>query len=358
MTPRQIAVTILAACLLVQVWSGHAFAFPEETTTKAKETPLLPSSAQVSDTTGTATTTEDGPPFWDLPGRASQGIKTWLSELVASALHPVFDLIARTVLSTPRVDHHPRISELWRFSLTLTDAALLLLTLAGAGIVMVGGGLAFQLSAKEVLARLLVAAATSNLSLILLGQMISISNALSLAFIGAGTGSDAEEVGRKITELAFSTLQGNPFFIILLLAVVLLGVLVLASYVVRVAVITLLAAAAPLLLLGHSLPQTEGLAKAWWRVIIALLAAPIAQSVLLAVSFRVFLSSDGLLGFPSGEGLIDLLVIGVLFYLMFKLPFIALNFAFGSVGSAAWSKGKQKASAGIKAIKAAKAAAV
>lgn len=340
MTNRRITATSLAAFLLIQVFSVPALA-----------------SAQVSDTTGTVTPTEDEPAFWDLPGRASQGIKTWLSELVASALHPVFDLIGRTVLSTPRVDQHARITELWRFSLTLTDAALILLALSGAGIVMLGSGLAAQVGAKQVLARLLLAAATSNLSLLLLGQMISISNALSKAFMGAGAGSDPDEVGRRITELAFSTLEGNPFFILLLLAVILLGVLVLVSYVVRIAIITLLAAAAPLLLLGHSLPQTEGIARAWWRVVVALLTAPIAQSVLLAVSFRVFLSSDGLLGFPSGEGLIDLLVIGVLFYLMFKLPFIALDFAFGSVGSAAWSKAKSKASATVKVIKSSKVAA-
>ncbi|MGH2767664.1 MAG: hypothetical protein ACRDIF_01730 [Actinomycetota bacterium] len=91
------------------------------------------------------------PPVWDVVGRARHAINAWLSELVASALDPVFRLLGASVFSTPRLDRHPRIAELWRFSLGIADAALVLMVLAGSGIVMAGGGLASQVTAKELL---------------------------------------------------------------------------------------------------------------------------------------------------------------------------------------------------------------
>ncbi|MEX2555561.1 MAG: conjugal transfer protein TrbL family protein [Actinomycetota bacterium] len=294
------------------------------------------------------------PPFWDIIGRVRYAISQWFADLVTAALRPVFDLLGRTVFATPMLPDNARVGELWRFSLGIADAMLLLFVLAGAAIVMSGGGgFSSQLTAKELLPRLLLAAGAANVSLLLLGQMINLSNALSRAMLGAAF--DPADASDRMSTMLASAALGNPFLALFALAVVVLAILVVISYVIRIAALVILATGAPLMLVGHALPQSEGLARSWWRATLALLAAPVLQSLLLASAFRVFLSGDGVLGLPIGSGLIDLLVVGCLLYLLYKIPFWALNLALAGSGSRAWSQAKRTGKAAVSA--AAKAAA-
>ena len=293
------------------------------------------------------------PPFWDIVGRVRYAISQWFSGLVTAALRPVFDLLGRTVFSTPALAGNARVSELWRFSLGIADAGLLLFVLAGAGIVMGGSGLTSQMTAKELLPRLVLAAGAANVSLILLGEMTMLSNALSRAMLGAAI--DPGQVSGRMTTMLGGAALANPFLALFALAVVVLGVLVVVAYVVRVAALVILTTGAPLMLAGHALPQTEGVARIWWRATFAFLVAPIVQSMLLAATFRIFLTGGGVLGLPMGSGLIDLLVVGCLLYLLYKIPFWALNTALSGTGSRAWTKTKGHAKTA--AATAAKAAA-
>src|SRR5215216_4515109 len=82
-----------------------------------------------------------------------------------------------------------------------------------------------------------------------------------------------------------------------------------ASYVLRVAVLVGLTVAGPLALAGHALPQTEALARWWWRGVTACLAIPVAQSLALITALRVFFHADQdrVLGLGAAR-LVDLLV--------------------------------------------------
>jgi len=280
------------------------------------------------------------PPFWDIVGRVRYAISQWFADLVTSALKPVFDLLGRTVFSTPMLPDNARVVELWRFSLGIADATLLLFVLAGAAIVMSGGGgLSSQVTAKELLPRLLLAAGAANISLLLLSTLINLSNALARAMLGAAF--DPEEASTQMSAMLASAALGNPFLALFALAVVVLGLLVVIAYVVRIAALVILTTGAPLMLIGHALPQTEGIARTWWRATLAFLAAPVLQSLLLAAAFRIFLSGGGVLGLPVGSGLIDLLVVGTLLYMLYKIPFWALNVALSGAGSRAWGRAKQ-----------------
>jgi len=289
------------------------------------------------------------PPFWDVVGRVRFAISQWFADLVISAVRPVFDLLGRTVFATPPLADNARITDLWRFSLGIADAALLLFVLAGAGIMMASGDFTSQLAAKELLPRLLVAAGAANVSLLLARQIISASNALSEAMLGAA--ADPGELSARMAH-SLAAAVGNPFLALFALAIVIIAILVLVAYVVRIAAMVILVAGAPLLLVGHALPQTEGVARAWWRAMFALLAAPVLQSMLLAAAFRVFLSGDGVLGFPPGGGLIDLLVIGCLLYLLFKIPFWALATAHSGAGARAVAQAKRAARAAAQVVSA------
>jgi hypothetical protein len=293
----------------------------------------------------------DKPGLFDLIGKVRYAISQWFSNLVTSALRPVFDFLGRTVFSTPPLADNDRIAQLWGFSLAIADALLLLLLLVGAGLVTVGGGLGSQLTAKELLPRLVVAAIAANVSLLLLRQMIAFSNALSAAVLGASL--EPSEVARLMIQLLANAALQNPFLALLGLAVIVLAILVVITYIIRVAALVVLAAAAPLLLIGHTLPQTERYARAWWRAVLALLLAPVAQSLLLAAAFRVLLTSEGVLGLPIGSGFIDILVVGTLLYFLFKVPFWMLHAAFSGAESRALLQARRIGSAVTRAVSAA-----
>ncbi|MGH2726210.1 MAG: conjugal transfer protein TrbL family protein, partial [Actinomycetota bacterium] len=273
-------------------------------------TPSASPSAQASPTPSPTPDFEEPkkPGFFDVVGRVRYAISQWFAGLVTAAGRPVFDLLGRTVFSTPPLAANGRVIDLWRFSLGIADAALLLFVLAGAGIVMGGSGLVSQMTAKELLPRLVLAAGAANVSLLLLGQLIGISNALSRAMLGSAL--DPGDVSARMINMLGTAAIANPFLALFALAVIVLGILVVIAYVVRIAALVLLATGAPLMLAGHALPQTEGVARMWWRATLAFLVAPVIQSMLLAAAFRIFLTGDGVLGLPIGSGLIDLLVVG------------------------------------------------
>jgi len=293
----------------------------------------------------------DKPGFFDVIGKVRYAIGQWFSNLVTSALRPVFDFLGRTVFSTPPLADNDRIVQLWGFSLAIADSLLLLLLLIGAGLVTVGGGLGSQLTAKELLPRLVVAAIAANVSLVLLRQMIQLSNALASGILG--TSLEPSEVARLMIRLLANAALLNPFLALLGLAAIVLAILVVITYIIRVAAMVVLAAAAPLLLIGHTLPQTERYARAWWRAMLALLVAPVAQSLLLATAFRVLLTSDGVLGLPIGTGFIDIVVVGTLLYFLYKVPFWMLHAAFSGAESRALVQAKRIGSAVTKAVTAA-----
>jgi len=113
--------------------------------------------------------------------------------------------------------------------------------------------------------------------------------------------------------------------ILLGLAAAVLAVILLVLYIVRASVVLILVAGAPLLLLTHVLPQTDGLARLWWRGMTAALGVQVAQSLVLATAVRVFFDDGGhaALGLSVSGSLIDLLVCICLFWILIRIPFWA-----------------------------------
>src|SRR6266545_5690146 len=176
--------------MLVAAGSPDALARPRPHDSPSPEATATPSESPSASPSPQPSPSEDFPEpdkpgFFDLVGKVRYAISQWFSNLVTSALRPVFDFLGHTVFSTPPLADNDRIVQLWGFSLAIADSLLLLLFLAGAGLVTVGGGLGSQLTAKELLPRLVVAAVTANVSLLLLRQLIELSNSLSAALLGA-----------------------------------------------------------------------------------------------------------------------------------------------------------------------------
>jgi hypothetical protein len=129
--------------------------------------------------------------------------------------------------------------------------------------------------------------------------------------------------------LVFPLDDADLLIVLAALIVVVLALILAASYVVRVAVLVVLIVAGPLALSCHALPQTEALARWWWRATTACLAVPVAQSLALSCALRVFFhtDTDRLLGL-GGARLVDLLVAGCLLWLLARIPAWATRLVF------------------------------
>lgn len=261
------------------------------------------------------------PGLFDITGHIEAAIDSWFRDLVTSALDPVLTLLGHTLLATPDVTAQGRVGQLWRMTEGIADALLVLFVLAGGAIVMGHETLQTRTALKDVLPRIVVAAIAVNASLSLAGVAISLADSLSQALLGQGV--DSGQAAVVLHQLVLGSLASGGIFVVLIGGVVaVLAIVVLATYIVRLALVILLVVAAPICLVCHALPQTEGLAQLWWRAFCGALAVQVAQSLVLITALRVFLASGGPanLGIASTGGLVDLLVSACLCWVLVKIP--------------------------------------
>jgi hypothetical protein len=278
---------------------------------------------------------QPSPGLFDITGHIEAAIDSWFQDLVTAALDPILTLLGHTLLATPNVTAQSRVGELWQMTEGIADAFLVLFVLVGGAIVMGHETLQTRTAVKDVLPRIVVAAIAVNASLSLAGLVISTADALSQAVMGQGV--DPAQAAVVLRQLVLGALSSGGIFEVLLGGVVaVLALVVLATYVIRLAMVILLVVAAPIFLVCHALPQTEGLAKLWWRAFFGALGVQVAQSLVLITALRVFLASDGPanLGISSTGGLVDLLVSACLCWVLVKIPTWVSRFAFsGGRGS-------------------------
>jgi hypothetical protein len=264
---------------------------------------------------------QPSPGLFDITGHIEAAIDSWFADLVTSALNPVLTVLGHTLLATPNVTDQSRVGELWRMTEGIADAVLVLFVLVGGAIVMGHETVQTRTALKDIAPRIVVAAIGVNASLSLAGLAISTADSLSQAVLGQGV--DPAQATVVLRQLVLGSLTGGGIFVVLLGGVVaVLAIVVLATYVIRLALVVLLVVAAPLALVCHALPQSEGLAKMWWRAFAGTLAIQVAQSLVLVTALRVFLASGGPanLGISSTGGMVDLLVTACLCWVMVKIP--------------------------------------
>ncbi len=114
---------------------------------------------------------------------------------------------------------------------------------------------------------------------------------------------------------------GSLFSSLLLGAMVVLAVVLAGTCIVRALLVVFLVVAAPIMLAAHALPQTEGVARLWWRAMAACLGVQVAQALVLVMAVRVFLEADRPGVLPLGGGhLVDVMVACCLLWLLIRIP--------------------------------------
>ena len=272
---------------------------------------------------------QPSPGLFDITGHIEAAIDSWFRDLVTAALDPVLTLLGHTLLATPNVTAQSRVGQLWAMTEGIADAFLVLFVLVGGAIVMGHETLQTRTALRDVLPRIVVAAVAVNASLSVAGLVISVADSLSAAVMGQGV--DPAQAAVVLRQLVLGSLASGGIFVVLVGGVVaVLAMVVLATYVVRLAVVILLVVSAPICLVCHALPQTEGLARLWWRAFLGALAVQVAQSLVLITALRVFLATGGPanLGIASTGGLVDLLVSACLCWVLVKIPGWVARFVF------------------------------
>jgi hypothetical protein len=261
-----------------------------------------------------------GPGLFDLAGRIREAINGWFRDLVASALDPTLDLVGRSVLATPDLTARGgRVRELWGTSAALANTGYVLLVVVGGLVLMAHESLQTRYAVKDVAPRLVLGMVASNLSLLVVGHAIALTNAISAALLGQGV--PPEHVSATLEAVLAPPLDDPDLLLVLVALVVVLGLVLVGCYVVRVALLVLLVVAAPLALACHALPRTEELAQWWWRATAACLGVQVAQSLALITALRVFFQADRATVLGLGQArLVDLLVAVCLLWLLVRIP--------------------------------------
>jgi hypothetical protein len=267
--------------------------------------------------------------LFDVVGWTRDAIDSWFSHLAVDALDPALDLLGRTVFSTPNFTGEGRVRDLWRVSWGIADAVFVLFVL-GAGLL----GMSFETlqtryALKELLPRLAVAFTAANASLFLAGLAINLANGLSEAFMSQGVGTARGAAGVVLVMVEGAIDGGGIFLRILGVVIAALVVGVLATYVGRLATMVVLVGAAPLFLVCHALPGADGAARLWWRALVGCLTVQVGQAFVMVTAVRVLFDADGrrTSGLPGGP-LMDMLVVGALFWMMLRIPSYARRLVF------------------------------
>jgi hypothetical protein len=268
---------------------------------------------------------------FSIGGCITNAINGFFTGIVTDALNPLLDLLSKTLLTTPTLDSLPRVGELWNNSWQILLASYALLVLIAGVLVMGYETVQTRHSIKEIAPRIVVGFLAGALSLWVATKGIEIANGLAQAVMGGGL--DASTAGATLKNLVLSSLNGATF--IIFIGIFLAGMLIvlLVTYIVRVALTIILIAGAPLALMFHALPQTEGIATWWWKAYGGVLAIQVGQSLTLITAMKVFLAPGGFTPFgPTLSGLVNLLVALALMYILFKIPFWILGSLRGGGG--------------------------
>jgi hypothetical protein len=253
-------------------------------------------------------------------------IVAWATASILAGLNDLIDVITHGLLLSPDVTTLPQVRALTGRATWIADTAYVLaFTAAGVLTTVSGAAERPRYTARDLGPRLAVGFIAAHFATVLCSRAITIANALTGALSGDNFNTLAGLVAiqRDIADAADST----PARLLLLVIVIIIAVLIGStafSVIGRFATLLLLTAAAPLALACHATPQTDPLAKLWWRCYGGVLAIPVLQVLTLQAGQWILLDPHTMLpqiGLPGDPGIIvHLLIVIVLLWTTVKIP--------------------------------------
>lgn len=249
----------------------------------------------------------------------------WMISAILECLDAVFDVITGTLLKTPEVTALPQVQALTGRSIWIVDSVFVLAFMVAGVLTMVAGGSEqSRYTIKDLLPRLVVGFICAHFSQLFCGQLVQLANAVTSSITeGEFNGTGAFTAIRTHITAAQNTTAPLLFVI---LAVLITALLANTAFqlIVRATVLLVMTIVAPLALACHALPQTDGVARMWWRSYVGCLAVPVVQTFFLYAGQWMLLDPANMLpvlGLPVDPGgLLNLLVVIVLLWTTVKVP--------------------------------------
>jgi len=261
---------------------------------------------------------------------------TWATNLIVDAFQDMFHAVAGLLVATPDVTALPQVQLLTARSVTVLDIVFVLAWLAAGVLTMVdGAGERARYTAKQLMPRLIVAFVLAHFSPLWMSRLLVLVNAMTSALIGSQPGRRGAFVAIRSQLAAGRGGMSALLFAVCAAVVAILFATVAFSFLARVAVLLIVAVTGPLVLAMHALPQTESLARLWWRTLLGTLVVPLLQGIVLQGGELVLMdpaAQRGLLGVP-GSDVLNLMIVIALLAVAAKIPGLVSKTVLRGAGS-------------------------
>ncbi|MGH3739603.1 MAG: hypothetical protein ACRDT6_28985 [Micromonosporaceae bacterium] len=220
----------------------------------------------------------------------------WLAAGLLAVLDVLITFIGEALLISPDVTWLPQVKALTGRSVWVVDTVFVLAFIAAGAVTMFSDDERRQYQVRELAPRLVVGFLAAHFSTLVSSKAIGLANGAAQAL---GPHSKVgETISGKLREPFTGTLSDQPAALLLLVMLTLVVALLAATIlgmVARLAALLVLTSIAPLALACHALPNTDPVARLWWRCFGGCLAIPVLQAFTLQAGHWMLTDPEHLL---------------------------------------------------------------
>lgn len=268
----------------------------------------------------------------------------WLAQRVQGMLSALVSLLGASFFTSPDVTVFPQVQLLADRSAAIVAAAFALAIVAAGLTAMTHGTVQVRYEVKDLLPRLVFGFVMSAFGVPVCHVLIEVANAVTAAMVGdTSSGARSVEFVRAHLVSALTDPASAVVAVVIAVIIVVLFYLLLATWLVRVITLIILAGVAPLALACYCLPQLQPAAQLWWRTLLGTLATPVAQALCFTTGVRLLLDPDvnvTVLLTPAGStDVVNLFIAAGVLWLTARIPSL--------IGRFALQNGAGRSSAGV-----------
>ncbi|KUL25814.1 hypothetical protein ADL15_39590 [Actinoplanes awajinensis subsp. mycoplanecinus] len=251
----------------------------------------------------------------------------WIADLVEAALDLAWRLLSLTVLVVPDVTRLPQVQHVMGTALGVVNTCYVLAFVWTGVLVMNREWLASQAELGELIPRLVIGLIAANSAPAICSAITQTANALTVAMTGPRGASPVRGLQAATADARGQWATSRPEDFLLLIIgvfVAILAVLLVYQWIGRAGLLILLVGLAPIALALHGTPQTDPIAKLWWRVVLGAPATVVLQAVALHTTLQILIEARttfpalGLSGTPGAA--MKLLVVACLLWGVIRIP--------------------------------------
>ncbi|MBQ1019863.1 hypothetical protein KBX71_18620 [Micromonospora sp. D93] len=261
------------------------------------------------------------------------GLVEWLAERLQDLLGGLLAYLTSSMFLSPDVTVLPQVQTIAAKSALVVNACYILALLTAGLVTMTSSSFEMRYGVKELVPRLVVGFILSNFAVPLCAVLIDVANALTVAMVGTAAPT-TQAVTMARTHVAAALIDPANALIALVIGLLIVGLMfaLVTGWVVRVAVLVILAGLAPVALACYCLPWTQPTADLWWRSLLGCLSTAVLQAIAFSTGIQLLTDPNAgipvLIGLPESD-VLNLLLVAVVLWMTVKIPSMMGRYATG-----------------------------